>query len=214
MSRQRIDLYRDDLRPREASPEFARNLALIGLAALGMLAWGTAVQWQASTSAQRLAELTAEQAALQADITAASDQLAQRQPDAALTAALVQAQFAVDGRRWLLEQLAASGDEVVPFSLLLEGLGRGRPSPLWLTRIHVGSAGAELGLGGRTVDADAVPLFLQRLGAEGGFDDREFRFFRIDRPEATGEPLRFEMATVCAALAAGCTAEGLEEESP
>lgn len=212
MSTQRIDLYRDDLRPLEPSEELPRNLALIGLAVVAMLLWGGVAQWRASTSTDRLAALTLEQADLQSQMAAASEQLAARKPDPALTLALLEAQFAVDGRRWLVDQLAGAGDEVVPFSGVLEGLGRQRPAPLWLTRIRVAGAGAELGLGGRTLDAEAVPGFLQGLSTEEGLKDREFTHFTIERPKAPGEPLHFDMATACVALAAGCTpATGVED---
>jgi Tfp pilus assembly protein PilN len=214
MSRQRIDLYRDDLRPREPSRELARNLALIGVAVFAMLVWGGIAQWQASTTTRDLAALTAEQEGLQAQMAAATEQLAARVPDAALSAALIEAQFAVDGRRWLLDELARAGDEAVPFSGVLEGLGRQRPAPLWLTRIHVADAGAHLGLGGRTLDADAVPGFLERLGAEPALKDRDFSHFRIDRPEDAGEPLRFDMATDCVALASGCAPGTTPEATP
>lgn len=204
MSTQRIDLYRDDLRPHQPSEELPRNLAMIGLAVVAMLVWGGIAQWKAFTSTERLAALNTEQVSLQEQMTAASEQLAARKPDPALTLALVEAQFGVDGRRWLVDQLAQAGDEVVPFSRVLEGLGRQRPAPLWLTRIDVTESGAELGLGGRTLDADAVPAFLQALASEEGLKDRDFTHFAIERPEAPGEPLQFEMATDCVALAAGC----------
>lgn len=214
MSPQRIDLYRDDLRPPEPSEELPRNLALIGIAMLAMLVWGGITQWRASASAEQLAALEAEQASLQAQMTAASEQLAARKPDPALTVALVEAQFGVDGRRWLVEALSRAGDEAVPFSRLLEGLGRQRPAPLWLTRIHVAEAGEQLGLGGRTLDADAVPSFLQGLSTEDGLKDREFTHFAIERPKDAGEPLQFDMATDCVALTAGCKAESAREDAP
>lgn len=204
MSTQRIDLYRDDLRPREPSEELPRNLALIGLATVALLVWGGIAQWRASTSGGQLAALNTEQASLQAQMTTASEQLAARKPDPALTVALVEAQFGVDGRRWLVDELARSGDEVVPFSQVLAGLGRQRPAPLWLTRIHVAEAGGALGLGGRTLDADAIPGFLQALSTEDALKDREFTYFAIERPKTAGEPLQFDMATGCVALAAGC----------
>lgn len=214
MSTQRIDLYRDDLRPTEPSEELPRNLALIGLATVAMLVWGGVVQWQASASKAKRAALETEQASLQAQMTTASEQLAARKPDPALTLALVEAQFGVDGRRWLVDELARAGDEVVPFSQVLEGLGRQRPAPLWLTRIHVAEAGAELGLGGRTLDADVVPTFLQGLSSEPGLRDRDFAHFAIERPEAAANPLEFEMATACVALAEGCEPTTNAEGTP
>ena len=214
MSMQRIDLYRDDLRPQEPSEELPRNLALIGLIGFAMLVWGGIAQWRASDSGKRLADMNAEQVSLQAQMTTASEQLAARKPDPTLTVALVEAQFGVDGRRWLVDELSRAGDEAVPFSHVLEGLGRQRPAPLWLTRIHVAEAGAELGLGGRTLDADAVPGFLQGLSTESGLKDREFTHFVIERPKDAGEPLQFDMATNCIALAAGCETRTEAEGTP
>lgn len=211
---QRIDLYRDDLRPREPSGEFQRNVALLGLALVAMLGWGALAQWRASSSASELEALRGEQASLQTAMTAASEQLAQRKPDAALTTALVQAQFGVDGRRWLVEQLQRAGDEVVAFSAVLEGLGRRRPEVLWLTRIRVAAAGAALGLSGRTLDAEAVPGYLERLGAENALQGREFNHFRIERPAEPGEPLLFDMATDCVALVGGCASAASEGGAP
>ena len=211
---QRIDLYRDDLRPRQSSGEFQRNLAWVGLALLAMLAWGGFAQWRDSTTAAELARLTAEQSALQAETAAAAAQLEQRVPDAVLTAALLEAQFSVDGRRWLQARLAESGDEVVAFSSVLGGLGRQRPEPLWLTRIRVADAGAALGLSGRTLDADVVPAYLQRLGAEEALRGRDFSHFRIERPEAAAGPLHFDIATGCGTLAGGCAEDDAGEVRP
>lgn len=206
---QRIDLYRDDLRPRESSGEFRRTVLLLGLVLGALLVWGAWMQWRDHTSATELARLTDEQATIQAEMAMASARLAERKPDPAITLALVEAQFAVDGRRWLAEQLAQAGDEVVPFSEVLAGLGRQRPEPLWLTRIHVADAGAALGLSGRTLNAAAVPGYLEALAAEDALKGREFSHFRIDRSEKAAEPLSFDMATDCVALAEGCTGEAL-----
>lgn len=210
-AKQTIDLYRDDLRPLQSSGALQQH-ALIGAGILLlMLAWGGLTQWQANAAADRLAELVVQQQSLQQRTTAASEALARRVPDAAITAALVQAQFALDGRLWLVDQLQQGADEVVPFSAVLEGLGRQRPPPLWLTGIHIGAAGADLGLSGRTLDADAVPRFLQALSAEPALAGRGFTHFTVARPEAAGLPLEFEMATGCAALADGCEGDDSRE---
>lgn len=210
---QKIDLYRDDLRPRQRSGEFRRNLALLGLALAALLVWGGLAQRGDSRSAAELAHLTGEQARIQSEMAAATAALAERKPDAALTLALVEAQFGVDGRRWLAEQLAISGAERVSFAAVLAGLGRQRPEPLWLTHIRIGDDGASLGLSGRVLEADAVPLYLQALAAEEGLKGREFSHFRIARGEAA-EPLHFDLATDCAALAGGCEAAATMGPAP
>ena len=210
---QSIDLYRDDLRPEEQSPELVRNLALIGLGVVLLTIWGAVLQWQASTSASRLASLNAEQEQLQAQVTAASQQLSARVPDPAITAALVRAQFAVDGRRWLLGRLEEAGASGIVFSEVLGGLGRQRLEPLWLTHIRIAEGGKQLGLSGQTLSADAVPQYLQRLAAEPALKGREFEYFSISSPEKAGAPLAFSLATGCEALAEGC-AESTTERAP
>lgn len=202
---QKIDLYRDDLRPRQSSGEFRRHLVLIAVVLAVMLLWGSIAQWRDFTSAADLSRLSDEQARIQSEMSTATARLAERQPDPALTLALMEAQRALDGRRWLTEQLASAGDEAVVFSAVLAGLGRQRPEPLWLTRIHIAGAGASLGLSGRTLEAEAVPAYLQALATEDALKGREFSHFRIAR-EKTSEPLSFEMATDCVALAGGCEA--------
>lgn len=116
---QRIDLFRDDLRPREPSGELPRNLAVVGAVLLALLVWGGMAQWRAASSSAELARLGEEQATLQAAMADATTQLSQRAPDPALTTALLQAQFAADGRRWLAAELARAGDEAVAFSAVL-----------------------------------------------------------------------------------------------
>ncbi|HAI59928.1 MAG TPA: hypothetical protein DCM32_08650 [Xanthomonadaceae bacterium] len=201
---QRIDLYRDDLRPHAPSGELRRNLVLIGVMVAALLVWGGLSQWSAATRGAELERLSAEQAALQASMATATEQLSQRAPDPALTAALVEAQFAVDGRRWLADQLQGVGDGSTTFSAVLEGLGRQRPEPLWLTRIHIDQGGDDLGLAGRSLDAALVPAYLERLAREPALQGREFSHFWIERPESGVPALAFEMATHCRALAAGC----------
>ena len=210
---QRIDLYRDDLRPFEPSGELRRLLAALAVLLLLLLVWGGWTQFRAATAIAERDALAAEQADLQARSEAAGQALAQRQPDPALSAALAAAQQAVDGRRWIEAQLRESATPALSFEAVLAGLGRQRPEPLWLTRIHLDDHGARLGLGGRSLDAEAVPAFLQGLAAEPALAGRSFGRFEIGQGETPGAPLRFEIATDCAASAAGCE-PGTGTEAP
>lgn len=201
---QRINLYRDDLRPFEARGELRRLLAVLAAVLVLLLVWGGWTQWRAAEALAARDALHAEQADLQSRSEAASQALARRLPDPELTRALVEAQQAVDGRRWIEARLREAGTSVVPFDGVLAGLGRQRPEPLWLTRIHLADAGARLGLGGHTLDAEAVPAFLQALSTEPALAGRRFSRFEMGRGEQAGAPLRFELATDCEALAKGC----------
>jgi len=169
-----------------------------------LLAWGGWTQWRTAEAVAARDALRTEQTDLQARSEAASQALARRLPDPALTTALVEAQQAVDGRRWIEARLREVDTRLLSFDGVLAGLGRQRPEPLWLTRIHLADAGTRLGLGGHTLDAEAVPAFLHGLSTEPALAGRSFSRFEMGRGESPGAPLRFELATDCEALAAGC----------
>jgi len=201
---QRINLYRDDLRPFQARGELRRLLVLLAGVLVLLLAWGGWTQWRTAGAVAARDALRTEQTDLQARSEAAGQALARRLPDPALTAALVEAQQAVDGRRWIEARLREVDAPLLAFDAVLAGLGRQRPEPLWLTRIHLADAGARMGLGGHTLDAEAVPAFLQGLSTEPALAGRNFSRFEMGRGESPASPLVFEIATDCEALAAGC----------
>lgn len=204
---QRIDLYRDDLRPSIIRGDLRRLLLLAALLLLPLLAFGafsTMALWRVQGELQAL---EAERSDLESRSTAAAAALAARGPDPTLTRLLLEAQRQLDGRRWAQDQLAVVADEEVAFSSVLESLGRQRPEPLWLTRVEIDAAGAELGLGGRVAEAEALSEFVERLSAEPAFRGRAFSEFVLRRPipgQELGTALHFDFATSCAAMPEGC----------
>jgi hypothetical protein len=62
--------------------------------------------------------------------------------------------------------------------------------------------------------SDTDPALLQGLSTEDGLKDRDFTHFAIERPKDAGEPLQFDMATDCVALAAGCATKTEAEDAP
>jgi Tfp pilus assembly protein PilN len=200
-----INLYRDGLKPREYSGALPRWLLITTLLLVGVLGWGLWARVQANHAETQRARLVAQQAALQARIAELSAALAKRQPDPAITAALQRAQQAVEGRLWLAGQLQVQRS-TAPMSPVLLGLARQRADALWLTHIEADARAGSLRLAGRTVQAEAVPLLVQRLASEPAFAGRSFAHFQMQQP-STPEPwLMFELATRCAPGSALCAA--------
>jgi Tfp pilus assembly protein PilN len=80
------------------------------------------------------------------------------------------------------------------FAPHMETLARRRIDGVWLTRVTLSAGGQEVSLGGRTLDAERLPEFLERLAAddEEGLRGARFGEVRLERAD-DGESLRFEL---------------------
>lgn len=81
------------------------------------------------------------------------------------------------------------------FSPYLEGLARQRLEGVWLTGVDVADGGADVGIHGSTLEPDLVPRFLQRLSAEAAFSGKEFKTFKMMRPEGEERRIDFILGT-------------------
>jgi len=81
------------------------------------------------------------------------------------------------------------------FSAYLEGLARQRLDGVWLTGVDVADGGANVGLHGSTLEPDLVPRFLQRLSEEAAFSGKEFKTFKMVRPEGDERRIDFILET-------------------
>ncbi len=69
------------------------------------------------------------------------------------------------------------------FSALLESFARGHVSGTWLTDISISQGGAALGLKGKTLSSELVPLYIQQLADEESLDGSSFNTMEIARVE-------------------------------
>jgi Tfp pilus assembly protein PilN len=73
------------------------------------------------------------------------------------------------------------------FSEYLAALGRQHTPQLWLTGFAVNGGTGAIELAGRSVSAELVPEYLQRLARESALVGQRFDRFEIERDAATGE---------------------------
>jgi len=81
------------------------------------------------------------------------------------------------------------------FSAYLEGLARQRLDGVWLTGLAIADGGMNVGIYGSTVEPDLVPRFLQRLSEESAFSGKEFKTFKMLRPEGDDHRIDFTLGT-------------------
>lgn len=70
------------------------------------------------------------------------------------------------------------------FSEYFRALARQSVNGLWLTEVTIGAGGDQIGVRGRTLEADLVPAYMRRLSAEPIMQGKAFASLEIERPGA------------------------------
>lgn len=79
------------------------------------------------------------------------------------------------------------------FSRHLIGLARQSFDGLWFTQIMLQQGGSELVLMGRSLEAEYLPQYLQKLSVERVFSGHQFRVMRMTTPMDGPDQLNFEL---------------------
>ncbi len=76
------------------------------------------------------------------------------------------------------------------FSSYLESFARGHVEGTWLTDVDIGQGGASLGLKGKTLSSELVPVYIQNLAEEKSLQGSSFNVMelaRVDKDEEESE---------------------------
>ena len=205
---QQINLYNPLFEPRREWLSFNVAAAVI-LAVLGLIAAGSiAANWryhslvrQEQAASQRLANAKEE-------MTRLANQLAGRQKDPQLLAELDRAQAELKSRDEVIAVLQGGAlGNTSGYSEYLRAFARQSIEGLWLTGFSISGAGHHVVIEGRTLRADLVPDYLQRLNREHILKGSTFAEMQMQQPAQDGgdkkssEPafLEFKLATAAAA---------------
>lgn len=201
---QQINLYNPLFEPRREWMSFniaaATLLALLGLFALGSVAanWrhGNLVR-QERAAAQRLTHAKEE-------MTRLANQLGGRQKDPQLLAELERVQAELKSRDEVVAVLQGGAlGNTAGYSEYLRAFARQSIEGLWLTGFSITGAGHHIVIEGRTLRADLVPDYLQRLNRERIIQGSTFAEMQMRQPahdpgdKKSAEPayLEFKLAT-------------------
>ena len=202
---QQINLYNPALLPK---PDvLSGRMILITLSTLCialLLAYGVSA-WLASRAVSREQLSASTLAQLQTEITRLSQETSGRKPSAQLSAELAS-----------LDALLAQHNEVIAVlksgvlgdtkgvSEYFRAFARQNVDGLWLTGFTVMGAGRDISIEGRTLRADLVPLYIQRLGREDALRGHGFAMLSVQPPpevalngetRKTGDFLEFHLAS-------------------
>jgi hypothetical protein len=211
---QQINLYNPALEPKVEVLSGRRTvIALAALSAICGLLWGLAGMDAARlTRAERVQ--AAQLAQLQAEMTALTQQIAERKPSAQLQDDLRNLEALLSARNEVMATLASGrlGD-TRGVSEYLRAFARQSTEGVWLTGLSIAQGGNDIVIQGRTVDADLVPVYLQRLRRESALRGHGFESLSVSQPPVSGNAdspppgyLEFRMATSEHDSAAGARA--------
>jgi hypothetical protein len=183
---QQINLYNAALEPRRDWLSLQALLAIWGLA-IGLLAVGALIlQLRISASHAELQQEDRARADAQEELVRLSKQMAGRKQDPALQAELKRMQDELASRQEAKGALQGGViGNTAGFSEYLRAFARQSFEGLWLTGFSLAGAGQDLVLQGRTLRAELVPGYVQRLNHESVMRGHAFAELQMQRP---GEP--------------------------
>jgi hypothetical protein len=184
---QQINLYDPALEPRaELFSGHSMLLGLLGVLAVSMLAWALFsldARRVAAAESRRALEL----AALQTEVTGLAREIAARKPSSLLQQELAGLEALAGARDTVLATLdsGALGD-TAGVSEYFRAFARQATDGVWLTGFSVAGAGGDIVIQGRTVDAELVGAYLDKLRREEALRGRAFESVTVYRPPGTG----------------------------
>jgi hypothetical protein len=203
---QQINLYNPALIPKP--DPLSGRVILLALCSLCLsLTIAYAVSgWLAARAASREALSAATLAQIQSEITRLSQELSIRKPNAELTAELASLDRVLAQRNDVIAVLKSGviGD-TKGASEYFRAFARQTVDGLWLTGFTVAGAGKDISIEGRTLQAELVPLYIQRLGREEALRGHAFATLSVQpptelsvsstEPRKTAEFLEFRMSS-------------------
>ena len=192
---QQVNLYPAELRPRREPLQFRQLLWGMATVVLAVIVTWLVLCWRQHGLQQHADALQARLDAEQQVLTQKTEAVAAMHEDPALQAAITDLQSQVRQRQQLLQQIQRLQQTAeAGFSRYLQALAAQSSNRLWLTGIVLHGDTGEMRLQGQATQADAVPLYLERLRQEPAFKGAVFGDFQMHKQE--DRPLlQFELSS-------------------
>jgi len=200
---QQINLYNPALAPKVQVLSGQRLVLGLGAVLAVCLLIAAAVGMDAARLTRAERGQAAHLAQLQSEVTALTQQVAGRKPSGELQAELQKLEALLAARHEVMALLASGSlGDTRGVSEYLRAFARQTTDGLWLTGLSITGAGNDIVIQGRTLDADLVPAYLQKLRRETTLRGHGFGSLSVFRPAppagADSAPpgyLEFRMAT-------------------
>lgn len=192
---QQVNLYQPILRKQEKV--FSAKTLLQGnlLVVVGLVLLYGYTAMQTRTMQAQLSQVQQQRDAQTKQLAELIKQYPPKAKDESFSRRIEQAQGELQHKRRLLAAVSKLGlDGKRGFSEHLNGLARQDLPELWLQRIFL-QQGKQVELDGSARQAEAVPLYLQRLSQEPAFSGTAFHSVEIARHEELADQIRFSLRT-------------------
>lgn len=173
------------LKKRKVPYSAAIMLRALGvIAVLGVLAYGY-LAYQTDVLTKQMAETDKKVSEEQERLTKLTSELPPQQPSAQLQNDIKNAEAQLKARQEMVDALKHGGPigSTEGYSEYMRAFARQSVDGLWLTGFDITGAGSEMAITGRTVRAELVPAFVQRLSQEPVMKGRQFAYLRISAPQ-------------------------------
>ena len=132
---------------------------------------------------QQERELTRQVAAAQADSQRLGGAMASRRHDPRITEEVARLEGEVKGRQEVMNMLGSGGlGDTRGFSDHLKAFARQSFEGVWLTGLSIATAGRDVSIEGRALQAAYVPSYLKRLNGENAMQGHPFSELLIQEP--------------------------------
>jgi hypothetical protein len=122
-------------------------------------------------------------------LTATGEASAAREKPAVVEARVRMLEGMIAGRRSALAVLeSGAAGQTTGFAARMEALARRHVEGLWIDKLVLSGTNGAMSLGGATLDADTVPIYLRSLAQERVLSGTRFDEFMIERPKQVSAP--------------------------
>jgi Tfp pilus assembly protein PilN len=191
---QQVNLYTDAFRPQKVVLSL-EQIVLIAVSAIVIVIIATLfLNASLAKSEKRIQTEQVRVDKLSSQLVVLEDKAKYLRQDDSLMAANQRVSEKLSARRQMikvLDRVVVKDDE--GFSNILLSLARQKTAGLWLTSIEVGASGKSMTIEGTTLNANAVPAYLQNLRKEDGFIGRTFTLFNLDADPDKPNQLDFSL---------------------
>ena len=200
--RQQVNLLAPMFRKQRALFSARVSLAICALVAVALGLIYAATAWRGAALAREQARLETARDTATRRLNEFAGQFQGKARDESLAAEVAALTQERDRKRQAFAALSRQElANTAGFSPHFMGLARQRLNGLWLTRVEVTGAGADMALDGIALSEELIPRYLEKLGSESVFAGIEFGHAQLQRVSEGGNQLRFELRTQARAAA-------------
>jgi len=194
--KQDINLYQPMFRRQKrvfAATAMLQVLAAVLVGFLLIYAYGA---WQVAGLAAQVEKLEQQRVAAARQLDKTRKQFPARVKSKVLEKELTRSEQEFDLKKRLITALSEDAfGNTKGFSPYLEGLARQHVQGTWLTGVTITNGGRLVGLAGRTLSPELVPVYVQKLSRESAFSGKAFNDMSLRRLEKQPNEIEFTLRT-------------------